>query len=146
MAIFSSAPYGQVGLHLMRKRADFLSDDIRGSLHTSTYVVNKDTHAFVSDLTGELATGGGYTIGGVALANKTVTYDSATDTTIFDADDISLTASTLTWRVIVFSDRTPATAATQPLIANAVGDADTISTGGTLTITMNANGIFRLST
>jgi len=145
MATFTSAPYGQVGLHLMRKRADFLLDDIRGTLHTVTYVPNKDTHAYVSDLTNEI-TGTGYTTGGVALANKTVTYDAATDTTIFDADDISLTASTVTWRTIVFSDRTPATAITQPLIANAVGDADTISTGGVTTITMNASGIFRLAT
>lgn len=130
----------------MRKRADFLLDDIRGTLHASTYVPNKDTHAFVSDLTGELATGGGYTLGGVALANKTVTYDASTDTTIFDSDDISITSSTLTWRTIVFSDRTPGTAATQPLIANAVGDSDTVSTGGTLTITLATGGLFRLAT
>ena len=129
----------------MRKRVDFLSDDIRGTLHTSTYVPNKDVNAYVSDLTNEI-TGTGYTTGGVALANKTVTYDAATDTTIFDADDISILNSTLTWRVIVFSDRTPTTAITQPLIANAVGDSDMVSTGGVTTIVMAANGIFRLST
>ena len=145
MATFTANSYGQVGLHLMRKRADFLLDDIRATLHTVTYVPNKDTNAFVSDLTNEI-TGTGYTPGGVALANKTVTYDAAADTTIFDADDISLTASTLTWRVIVFSDRTPTTAITQPLIANAVGDVDTVSTGGVTTVTFATTGIFRLAT
>jgi len=74
MATFTANSYGQVGLHLMRKRADFLLDDIRATLHTVTYVPNKDTNAFVSDLTNEI-TGTGYTTGGVALANKTVTYD-----------------------------------------------------------------------
>src|SRR5688500_11626396 len=98
MATFTGGLYGQALLHFVRKRIDLVSDDIRLTMHTSVYTPNKDTHDFVDDLTNELTTAGGYTVGGVALANKTVTYDAATDTTIFDADDISLPTTTLTWR------------------------------------------------
>ena len=45
------------------KQIDFDSDALVWTLHTSTYTPNYDTHAFVSDLTNELTTGGGYTAG-----------------------------------------------------------------------------------
>lgn len=144
MATFVGSTFGNMLLHMARKRVDLLNDDIRLTLHTSAYVPNKDLNVWVSDLTNELPTAAGYTAGGVALANKTVTYDASTDTTIFDADDVAILNSTITWRVAVFSDRTPGTAATQPLLANAVGDSDTIATGGTTTISMSASGILRM--
>lgn len=145
MATFTGSLYGQTLLHLARKRVDLLSDLIVMTLHTSAYSPNKDTHVWVSDLTAELGSAAGYTSGGVTLANKTVTYDAATDTTIFDADDIAITNSTLTWRTAVFSDRTPVGATAQPLLANAVGNTDTTSTGGTTTVTMPSTGIIRLT-
>ncbi|MGI8548109.1 MAG: hypothetical protein ACR2M1_12395 [Gemmatimonadaceae bacterium] len=145
MANFTGKLYGNALLHLARKRADLLSDVIDVTLHTVTYVPNQDTQLWVSDLTNELPTANGYTAGGNPLVNKTVTYDAATKTVIFDADDIAILNSTITWRVAVFSDRTPATAATQPLLAYALGDADTVSTGGTTTITMPATGIMRFT-
>lgn len=144
MAVFTSSLFGRIGEHLALKRIGWIADDIRLTLHTSTYAFNKDTQAYVSDLTNELPTGGGYTVGGIALANKTVTYDAATDTTMCDADNITITASTLTWRTAVVSDRTPTTAATQPLIVENRGDVDTISSGGDTVVTINANGVFRL--
>jgi hypothetical protein len=146
MAVFSGALYGQAMLHLARKRADLLGDNIVLRLHTSLYVPDKDLHDFQDDLTAELATGGGYTAGGVSLANKTVTYDAAADTTIFDADDVSIANSTLTWRVATFSDSTPGLATTNPLLSYQVGDVDTVSSGGTTTITMPATGILRFTT
>jgi hypothetical protein len=64
------------------KQIDWDSDALVWTLHTSTYAPNQDTHAFVSDLTNELATGGGYTQGtvsggGLAIASPTVTYTAA---------------------------------------------------------------------
>jgi hypothetical protein len=38
------------------------------TLHTSAYTPDRVTHDYVNDLTGELATGAGYTSGGVAMA------------------------------------------------------------------------------
>lgn len=51
------------------KEVDFNSDSLVWTLHTSAYVPNLDTHAHVSDLTNELGTGGGYTVGGLAIAS-----------------------------------------------------------------------------
>lgn len=47
------------------------------TLHTSAYVPNRVTHASVADLTNELATGGGYTQGGVTLSNPTAVVVAA---------------------------------------------------------------------
>lgn len=44
--------------------------DLTMTLHTSAYVPDRVTHMSVSDLTDELATGGGYTAGGVTLSNS----------------------------------------------------------------------------
>lgn len=64
------------------KQIDFDSDALVWTLHTSTYTPNFDTHAFVSDLTNELGTGGGYTAGtagggGLAISSPTMTYTAA---------------------------------------------------------------------
>lgn len=44
------------------------STDLTLTLHTATYTPDRSTHAFVSDLTNELSTGGGYTQGGTVLS------------------------------------------------------------------------------
>lgn len=44
------------------------SVDLTLTLHTATYVPDRSNHAFVSDLTNELTTGGGYTAGGTTLS------------------------------------------------------------------------------
>lgn len=129
----------------MRGRVDLVADDIRVFLLDSTYVFAKDTHAYESDLTGKLPTGGGYTTTGVALANKTVTYDPATDTTTFDADDITITDSTLEWWDVFIVDVTPGVAASNPLILYNAGDSATISTGGDTVIEVNAAGLLGIN-
>jgi hypothetical protein len=141
MATFTAKQYGQAALHLALKRCDLVNDTIKLTLHTSTYTPDQDAHDFQNDLANELGTAGGYTAGGVSLANKTVTYTAGTNVVMFDADDVSISSSTLTWRTAVISDTTPGTAATNPLLAYYQGDADTVSTGGTTTITVAAGGL-----
>lgn len=77
MKIYRSAP-----VRFLNKQVDWDSDALVWTLHTSSYTPNLDTHAFVSDLTNELATGGGYTAGtasggGLAIASPTMTYTAA---------------------------------------------------------------------
>jgi hypothetical protein len=59
------------------KEIDWDTDALKWTLHTVTYVPNPDTDIFVSSLTNELGTAGGYTAGGIALATPTNTYTAA---------------------------------------------------------------------
>lgn len=95
-----------------------------------------------SDITGEFTTGGGYTAGGVALANVTLTR--TLDVVVFDADDLlwsALTKSNVTY-VVVYDD----TAANEDLIGFfEVNVGGSISPAGVdLSVTWDAaKGLFR---
>lgn len=174
--------YRQAFVAILNKEVDFNTDNLRMTLHSSSYTLNADTHNYVDDLTNELATGGGYTSGGLAISGASVTYTAANswgtsraNSTAYAVDDVvrpaagngklyrCITAGTSagapptfdtdlgsttvdgtvewenvgsgvvvldmtgdpTWtspttftgaRYAVLSDRTPATAATQPLL------------------------------
>jgi hypothetical protein len=75
-------------------RVDFLTDTIKCSLHTVTWVPDQDLHDYFNDATNELAATGGYTAGGVTLTGKTLTYDGPTNTVRFKCNDITWTALT----------------------------------------------------
>jgi hypothetical protein len=76
------------------QRWSWLLDTIKGTLHTSVYVPLIDTHDFRDDLTNELAGTGGYTVGGITLASKTLTYSAGTNTIQMKAADLTWTALT----------------------------------------------------
>lgn len=198
--------YRQALSKFMNKEADWDSDAITVTLHTSTYAASTglDTHAYVSDLTNELAPGSGYSTGGVTLTSLTRTYTAANswgtaraNSTAYAVGDvvrpatgngflyrcvvagtsagtvttlgtvagrettdgtavwmnegsgvIVLDAADPTWasfsagpfRYAVISDRTPATAATQPLIGLIDFGSDKTGGGGTATINFSALG------
>jgi hypothetical protein len=124
---------------------DYLSDTINVMLCTNAYTPNQDTHVFKSDVTNEVASGGGYTTGGKALTTKTLGYTGATNVIMFDADDVSWAASTITARYAVIYDNTPATDATRPLLGYVDFGADVSTTNGTFTITWDAAGLFTIT-
>lgn len=146
---FTSTAAGNLGAHLANARINWLTGPIKILLCASTFVPNKDTTVYKSDVTGELPTANGYTLRGLTLASKTAAYDAATDTTPLDAADAVWTTGagqTLTYRVyVIYSDT--GTDATSPVIAWGVESADqTASNGGTATIVFDATGIVRLAT
>ena len=69
--------YRQLPVKAFNKEVDFDTDSLTWTLHTNSYTPNLDTHAYVSDLTNELATGGGYTSGGLAASSRAMTYTAA---------------------------------------------------------------------
>lgn len=95
---------------------DLDTDTITVSLHTSTYTPDFDTHDFFDDVTNEVSNGSGYTTGGAALSGKVVSLDTASDFAYFDADDLTWTALTKTFRYAVIRKNT-GTASTSPVIA-----------------------------
>ena len=69
--------YGQFETNLGLKKIDFSADTFKAMLCTSTYTPSKTGHAFKSDVTNELSTGGGYTAGGVTLTSVTWAFTAA---------------------------------------------------------------------
>ena len=122
---------------------DLDTDTVKLMLVTATYVANIDTHAKRSDITNEVS-GSGYTTGGVALANKTVTANTTTDKGVFDADDVTFSTATITARgAVLYKSRGGASSADE-LIAYLDFGSDITSTAGNFNIAFDATGIITL--
>lgn len=123
---------------------DLDTDTIKVMLLTNAATPNIDTWTKRSDVTNEVV-GTGYTAGGSALANKTVTADNANDRAIFDADDLSWAAATITARWAVLYKSRGGAATADELVAFVDFGADFTSTGATFLIAWNASGILALT-
>ncbi len=203
--------YGNAMKAALNKELDFDSDTLVVTLHTATYVPDRGAHDYVNDLTNELATGAGYTAGGVTVTAKTITYTAAnawgtahavstayttghvvrpvtgngylyraiaagtsagtaptwptvvgqtvvdggvtwvnvgTGITALDfADPTWAAPATFTGvRYAVLSDRTPGTAATQPLIGYSDFVTDQAGAGGDFRVVLHVQGALHLFT
>lgn len=133
--------YAKAFIAAFNKEIDWNSDTIKATLHTSSYVPNQDTHDYQNDLTNELSTANGYTAGGLTVSSPTIS--SSTNVVTLDSADPQWTSSGagFTARILVVSDATPGTTATNPLILwSDFGQDETASGGGTFTYTVNASG------
>lgn len=138
--------YNAFKKNIMNGQIDLDTDTIKISLHTSSYTPDQDAHEFWSSATNEVSSSGSYTAGiagGVTLANKTVTADNTDNEGVFDADNVSITGFTGTFKWIVLRKDT-GTAATSPLIA-AIDITAATATGGTVSITWATEGILNLA-
>jgi hypothetical protein len=101
------------------------------------------------DLTNEHANGNGYTTGGQALTNEVWTHSGGTVT--FDCDNVVWTASggSITARFAVVYCNATVNSIVKPLLCVCLLDttpADVTATdGNTLTVAINASGVFTLS-
>lgn len=114
-------------------------------MHTATYTPNQDTDDFFNDATNELSTAGGYTAGGVALASKTTTYDSATNETRLDAADVSWTSATFTARYAVIWSNTAGASTTDPVLGYIDFGADQSPAGVTFSISFDSTGVLKIT-
>lgn len=137
--------YGAFIDHLAQKRIDLDTDTIKIALCTSSYTPNQDTHDFFNDITGEVASGAGYTTGGATLASVTWAYTAGTNTWKFDAADASWPTSTITARYAVIYVETAGAASTDPLICYIDFGADVSSTGATFSIVFDSAGIITVT-
>ncbi len=122
---------------------NLLSDTIRVMLVTSSYTPNQDTHTKRSDVTNEVS-GTGYTSGGAALANKTVTANNTSNAGVFDADDVVWSTATITARAAVIYKSRGGLASADELIAYIDFGSDVTSTAADFTLPWSATGILTL--
>jgi hypothetical protein len=133
--------YGSLIAKAFNKEVDFDSDTIKVALLSSSYTPNQDTQDYWDDVSSFEVSGTGYSTGGATLANKSVSYNSSTNVTKFDADDVSWTSSTITARYAVIYDAT-GTASTSALIGYVDFGSDQSSSSGTFSIVWDSAGIF----
>lgn len=122
---------------------DMDGDTFKVALYTSASNAATITNGDKAALTNEVANANGYTTGGNTLAS--VTWSQTSGTVTFDSADTVWTASggsIVSHFAVIYSD----TSITDKLVAfslldNTPGDI-TVTDGNTLTIQMNASGIF----
>lgn len=135
--------YGNGVKNMCNGTVDYDTDTIKMALTTSSYTPNQDTHEFFDDVTNEVV-GTGYTADGATIGTKAITVDTTNDQVEFDCADITWSSSTITARYGVLYKDT-GTASTSPLIAYFDFGADKSSSGGDFTLTVDAEGLFKIS-
>lgn len=135
--------YNSFKTELGKGSLDLVNDTIKVMLVTSTYTPDPDLHDFVDDVTNEVS-GTGYTAGGQALANKSVTQDNTDDEGVFDADDVTWANSSITARgAVIYKDT--GTPATSPLLCYKDFGVDKTSENGDFTVQFDAEGILNFT-
>lgn len=141
-AWYGQAFQGQYGATAGRRIA-WVGDTVNALLTTNTYTQDVDAHDFRDDVTNECS-GTNYVAGGVALTGKTLTYDSATNESRLDCDDVTYTNITVAnIRKIVFY-KVVGTAATDPLLWIYVLDGDQSVTGADFVVVIAATGAAKI--
>jgi len=132
--------YNSFKKFIMDGTIDLDSDTIKVALVTSSYTPDQDAHDYFDDVQSYEVSGDGYTAGGQALSNKSVTQDNTNDRGVFDADDVTWSNSTITARGAVLYKDT-GTASSSPLICYFDFGEDKSSNNGDFTIQWDADGI-----
>lgn len=132
----ASGIYNRFKANLMNKVVDLEGDTINVALYDNSHAFAAgDTDYTTSN---ELATAGGYTQGGSALAGKAVTEAA---TTKWDATDHAWTSATFTaYHAVIYSS----TAGNDLICSIDFGGAQSV-TAGTFTIQWDAGGIITLA-
>lgn len=135
--------YNAFKKNIMNGGIDLDTNTIKVMLVTSSYTPEQDTHEDRADVTNEV-TGDGYTSGGAEITNKAVTQDNTDNEGVFDGDDVTWSASTITARGAVIYKST-GDASTDLLVCYIDFGSDKSSSSGNFTIQWNAEGILNLA-
>jgi len=133
----ASGIYNRFKANIFNKIVDLEGDTINVSLYNNSHSFTATDTVYTT--TNELATTGGYTQGGVALASKAVTEAA---TTKWDAADSTWTSATFSaYHAVIWDD----SVGTDDLICSIdFGGVQTV-TAGTFTIQWHADGIITLA-
>ena len=105
MAVVEARWFTKGGKNLLEQEIGWVAGPIKIALMKGGFVFDQDTPENWTDLSANEASGVGYTVGGVALANRSVTVDAASNETRLFADPVQWANSTITARgaVIYFT-------------------------------------------
>lgn len=129
---------------IMNGSIDLDTDTIKVMLVTSSYTPDQDAHDKRDDVTNEVS-GTGYSSGGAALANKSVSADNTDNEGVLDADDLTWSSSTITARGAVLYKSRGGAASADELICYIDFGSDKSSSAGNFTLQWNAEGILNLN-
>lgn len=121
---------------LIRGAIDFDTDSFKMLLVTSSYTPNKDTHTKRSDVTNEVAAGGGYSTGGEATT-ATVTKDNANDRVDISFSSVTWNSATITARGAVIYKSRGGAASADELVGYIDFGQDYTSTNGAFVVTIS---------
>lgn len=117
--------------------------DVRIALLGTGYTPDMSAHTVFGDVSGSEVSGQGYTAGGEALANKSLSESGGLVT--FDADDVTWANSTISAQYAVIYDDTAA-AGEKTLFCLLDFGQEMSSDDGDFTIEFDAAGIFEVDT
>lgn len=150
MAAGAYTVYSNAALNISQGKINLASDTFVMVLLGAAYTPAPNTDATWTNISAnEIATGGGYTQGGVVLTGVTDTLSAGTVTFTTGAPSWANFSATFKYGVIVRRAST-SLAPTDMLVCyfdsnTASGSSTTTGGGGTLTITQNASGVFALT-
>ncbi len=135
--------YGQAPKSFLNKEVDWDSDAVKVLLLDDTYAPNRNTHRYLSDITGEI-TGTNYTAGGVTLSGKSVSYDAAYAATILTAANPVWSTLTATFRYAVFYVST-GSPSTSPLLCYVDYEENRSIVAQNLTLVLPSAGLIQIT-
>jgi hypothetical protein len=138
----ASFVYNSLLGQLFSAGVNFPADTIKVALLSSSYPAGetqRDTHDFFNDVSAFEVSGTGYTAGGKTLTSVVVSVDPTNNRASVDADDVTWTTSTMTFRYAVIYKST-GTPSTSPLVKMIDLGAEQNTSGTDYTITWSAAG------
>lgn len=137
--------YGTGLLKVQQQSVNWATDTIKAALVRSTYTPNQDSDSNYNDITAaEAPATGGYTTGGLTIANRSIAYDAATNEVRFLGDDVTWAASTITARYLVIYDDTPS-AGSKWLLGYVNFGADQASSSSSFPISFSGRKVLRIT-
>lgn len=140
MATVNSYWFTKGGKNLVEAEVSWSAAAVYVALMKSAYVFDQDTPENWGDISANEATGTAYTAGGVAIANKSVVVDAASNETRLMGDNVLWPGSTITSRGAAIYIN----AGAKPLLGFVDFLTDRVSDAGLFQITWPATGVLRL--
>ena len=146
MATITGTMYVKALGNAFKKKIDFINDEIKVMLCTSSYTPNQDTHEFKSDITNEIEAEG-YTAGGEILTGRNISYNATENTMTLDGADTVFGPATIpSARYAIIYNNEESLDSAKVLIGYIDFGENKSCSEGNLSILWNSDGILQANT